>query len=1206
MSLAVVCLWPDDAAAAQLAYVANMGGNTITVLDTSTNLAVATIPGFSQPHAVAINSAGTRVYVANTNAATVSVVDTATNQIVQIIPVASGGRGIAVNAAGTRVFAAGSTGVLSVIDTATNSVVGTGSIPINPHSVAVTPDGSRVYVVNNFNDGTTVSVLNTSTYQNVATVTVGFRPTDIAITPDGTKAYVANNGDSSVSVIATSTNTRIATIGVGVNPGGIAVNPAGTWVYVANATSGTISVINTSTDTVIQTITTSATYGHNGICVTPDGSRVYVASGSINAVTVINAVTNTVVGNVTVGVSPYSYGKFIGTVSALAATVATTAATSITATGASTGGNVTNDGGATVTQRGVVYGTSTGPTTGNATFITSGTGTGIYTVSLAGLLNQGVTYYVRAFAINSVGTSYGNEISFTTLSAPAITTQPASQTSATGGSATLTVVATGNPAVTYQWRKDGVDLSGATSTTLSLTNVQSSNAGSYTVVVSNSAGTVTSNTATLTVNLPPTIVTQPQGQSATAGANVSFSVTASGTTPFTYQWRKEGTAISGATNSTFSLGNVQSGDAASYSVVVSNTAGSVTSNGAMLTVTAAVVAPTITSHPQGQSVNAGASVAFTVTASGTTPFTYQWRKDGSNLAGATNSTFTLGNVQAAEAGIYTVVVGNSAGSTTSNLAVLTVTPVTATPTISAQPQSQSVQTGGSVTFAVTASGTAPLTYQWRKGNGDISGAINATLMLSNVQSGDGASYSVVVSNSAGSVNSNAATLTVTTAGIAPTITAQPESQTVGIGSNVTFRVAVSGTSPFTFQWRLNGAVISGATSDTLILGLVAVTSAGSYTVVVTNGFGSVTSSPATLSVIPAPTITAQLADQSVPVGANVAFTVTAAGAPPLSYQWNKDGRAITGATNSTLALTAVTDADAGTYRVVVTNAAGTAQSRVATLIVSPAVSKIINLSVRTGAGTGSETLIAGFVVAGQGSAKPLLLRGVGPSLVAFGVTGVLADPVMELYRGQVMVATNDNWGDSLDVDEISRTSVAAGAFPISERGRDAALFVRLQPASYSAQVGARAGTGIALIELYDTEGMAAPTRLVNVSARSFVGTGGSVLIAGFVIQGNTSKTVLVRGIGPTLAAFGVTGVLADPQLTLNKGNEVVASNDEWWRSGGLQALPPVFAAVGAFPLVNGTHDAAFVATLQPGAYTATLSGVEGGTGVALIEVYEVP
>ena len=115
-----------------------------------------------------------------------------------------------------------------------------------------------------------------------------------------------------------------------------------------------------------------------------------------------------------------------------------------------------------------------------------------------------------------------------------------------------------------------------------------------------------------------------------------------------------------------------------------------------------------------------------------------------------------------------------------------------------------------------------------------------------------------------------------------------------------------------------------------------------------------------------------------------------------------------------------------------------------------------------------------------------------------------------------------------------------------------------------------------------------------------------MLIAGFYIQGNTSKTVLLRAVGPTLAAFGVGGVLADPQLALFRGAEVVATNDDWWRSGGDQALPRVFTTVGAFTLAAASRDAALVATLQPGQYTVQVTSADSTTGVALVEVYEVP
>ncbi|MBI4623882.1 MAG: immunoglobulin domain-containing protein [Verrucomicrobia bacterium] len=485
--------------------------------------------------------------------------------------------------------------------------------------------------------------------------------------------------------------------------------------------------------------------------------------------------------------------------------------------------------------------------------------------------------------------------------------------------------------------------------------------------------------------------------------------------------------------------------------------------------------------------------------------------------------------------------------------------------------------GQSVTFTVVASGTAPLTYQWRKDGTAIGGA-----------------------------TSSAASLTVTTPATAPAITAQPSDQTVGVGTNVTLRVGVSGTAPFTFQWRKNGAAIAGATGDTLTLPLVTAASAGSYTVLVTNAVGSATSAVAVLAVIDLPRITTPPVDQAVAVGSNVVFTVVASGTAPLRYQWSKDGRAIAGAVNATLALTAVTDADAGIYSVAVTNAASTETSRTATLVVSPAASKIVNLSVRSGAGAGNETLIVGFVVAGQGAAKPVLVRGIGPSLAQFGVTGVMADPELTLYRESIFIQSNDDWGMSALADQIAATSAATGAFPLGRASKDAALRVVLQPGSYTVNMSSRAGTGIALVEAYDAD-IPALTRLVNVSARSFVDRGAGVLIVGFAIQGNTTKTVLVRGIGPALAPFGVSGTLVDPQLVLFKeGSEVVATNDDWWRGGGALALAPVFSAVGAFSLVSGLADAALIATLPPGSYTAQVKGAGDSTGVALIEVYEVP
>ena len=228
--------------------------------------------------------------------------------------------------------------------------------------------------------------------------------------------------------------------------------------------------------------------------------------------------------------------------------------------------------------------------------------------------------------------------------------------------------------------KNGANITGASSSTLALTAVTSANAGSYTVRVSNSAGPVTSAAAVLTVNaavVAPAITTQPASQTVTAGANVSFSVVATGTAPLSYQWMKNGANITGASSSTLALSGGDEANAGSYTVRVSNSAGPVTSAAAVLTVNAAGTAPTITLQPISQTVTAGANVTFMVAASGTTPLSYQWMKNGANITGATGPSYVLMAVSLANAGSYSVKLSNSVGSVTSSAAILTVNPAPA-------------------------------------------------------------------------------------------------------------------------------------------------------------------------------------------------------------------------------------------------------------------------------------------------------------------------------------------------------------------------------------------------------------------------------------------------------------------------------------------------------------------------------------------------
>lgn len=271
-------------------------------------------------------------------------------------------------------------------------------------------------------------------------------------------------------------------------------------------------------------------------------------------------------------------------------------------------------------------------------------------------------------------------------------------------------------------------------------------------------------------------------------------------------------------------------------------------------------------------------------------------------------------------------------------------------------------------------------------------------------------------------------------------------------------------------------------------------------------------------------------------------------------------------------------------------------------------SRLVNLSVRSNAGSDSQTLIVGFVIAGTSGSMPVLIRATGPALQLFGVDGVLPDPILTVYRGDGTIAgLNDNWGSN--AAQVTAAGNAAGAFLLANSASaDAALTATHGAGAYSAQVTGGAGrTGIALAEVYDTtpsDGYTtAMPRLTNVSARTQVGTGAGVLIVGFVVSGSTTEKVLVRGIGRGLEKFGVTGVLANPQLTLFAGDgSVLATNAGW---GGSSNLADVFAQVGAFALDAGSTDTAVVATLPPGAYTVQISGANGSTGVALAEVYEV-
>lgn len=412
----------------------------------------------------------------------------------------------------------------------------------------------------------------------------------------------------------------------------------------------------------------------------------------------------------------------------------------------------------------------------------------------------------RCYALNA----NNGVLAFNVLRKAEITTQPQSQTVNAGSTVNFSVAATGS-SLSYQWKKNGANITGATTDTLTLANVQAADAADYTVVVSNNFSSDTSATATLTVIVPPSITTQPQSQTKNYGATATFTVVASGTSP-TYQWQKNGVNlsnggnVSGARTATLTLTSVTQNDAANYRVIVSNAAGSATSSAATLT----VVDPIITSQPQSQSIAVGNPVTFSVTAIGTAPLSYQWRKNGANISGATSASYTISSVQSSDAGNYTVVVSNSNGSVTSSTATLTVNVFP--PSITTQPASQSVSPGANVTFNVTASGTPPLSYQWKFNGANISGATGNSYTKNNVQSTDQGNYAVVVSNPYGSATSANAVLTVK-------VTIILDNTNAAFVASANWSTGTSSTDKYSVDYRFRGtAAVSDPATWTANLG----------------------------------------------------------------------------------------------------------------------------------------------------------------------------------------------------------------------------------------------------------------------------------------------------------------------------------------------------------------------------------------------------
>ncbi len=364
--------------------------------------------------------------------------------------------------------------------------------------------------------------------------------------------------------------------------------------------------------------------------------------------------------------------------------------------------------------------------------------------------------------------------------------------------------------------------------------------------------------------------------------------------------------------------------------------------------------------------------------------------------------------------------------------------------------------------------------------------------------------------------------------------------------------------------------------------------------------------------------------------APITISASATGSPT-SYQWYLNDTAIQGATGTSLVISP-NAANEGTYTVIASNSSGSV-SAVGGVLSIETDAWITNLSARGESLPNGNELTAGFVTTGTGN-KSLLIRGDGPALAKYGITDYLPDPELSLLNssGKVVDSTS-SWSTSLD-----STFTQVGAFALAPGSHDTALLESVAPGAYTAEVTSQASNfGVVLAEIYDADNGAPANRLVNISARAYVGTAsGDGLIAGFFIAGTTPLTLVIRGDGPGLNAItngDIPSYLPNPLVTLyNSAGEVIASNIGWGNApvpgsaaGSIEIQPlsaGISARAGAFPLPVGSADSAIVVTLPPGSYTAQVSPVAAsfltypygpngpsvpgfGQGDALVEIYEL-
>ena len=835
------------------------------------------------------------------------------------------------------------------------------------------------------------------------------------------------------------------------------------------------------------------------------------------------------------------------------------------------------------------------------------------------------------------------------VSSPVILNHPMGLTASIGDTVTLTPTVGGTPPLSFQWYKNNAVIPGATNISLTLPTVTSTagirldDFGTYHVVVTNAHGTAQTVPALVyVVKKPQTIILNPTATTAIAGSSIVLSAASTANLPVTL------TLVSGAASLS---GNVLTGSGGNV-LIRATQAGDDTVAPAetierVYSFVSGTLSPFITSPPLDQSVNAGDPVTLRGTAIGTPLPTYQWQKDGIAIAGATTPSLTFAATTPGDAGRYTLVVTNSAGT---NSASATLTVRTA-PVIATAPVSQTLFAGDRATLTVAVTGVPTPSLQWRKNGTAIAGATNPTLSFASAAAGDAGRYDVVVTNLLGTVTSPPATLTVNTRDFSGAYFGSFN------GNAGDFALHVRADRTAVFLAHLPAAQTGLVVLDVRI-DLTGNFSTNTITVASGADLSSVDAPPNVAAAPQAVTLRGMIDDATGAVNG----TVTVLGA---SFEGMRASRTGSASSLAGMYRTAIVGSSAGRGYVIVAPdarsfflngrdtalesargvvdgagrlvAMSTAESAIdaslangtlngsvrsvdgSTETISGALEnrtgteRLANLSVRTVTSAGAGTLITGFVVTGT-AAKQVMIRAAGPALAVapFNIADAVTNPTLQLFRGNTSIGQNDNWGTpAANAAPLTAAATRVGAFPFRAGSQDAALLMTLTPGSYSFVVGG--GNGTALAEVYEVlqnNEVAGTRRLVNVSARGLVSPA-APFIAGFVVTGSSPQRVLLRGIGPRLstAPFNLSGVLANPQLALFRGSTVIKSNDDWFRDADATLIRDASTRAGAFALGATSLDAAILVFLEPGAYTAQIrppanANAANSTGLALIEIYD--